>query len=338
MADTDLYDLFTAKEGVTEGTFTTPGAWSCDYEYDSWTTPVDLTSYSKLVANLTADKDVKVKIMVQFAQEEGNITDEGNLFTLKAGEAKDVYVELAKTVAEGVRVNQIYMQADLADVKFTVNSYKFISKTAEPTYGEEKNLAMDEYGNILAAEFEGYSDDAVVTFTYCVTTEKGDATKFAGWGYGQVSSINKYNKANDGDEVVDVDNIEALAFTKSVEGNNYVTCKLSVLKAALAAPADKNGRQGIYWNAWGQKDPWNAETDLEIINQTTVARVSVTIKDVVKDTEPEALKPALENAELVGTEYFSLTGVKSATPQKGINIIRRSFSNGSVQLEKALVK
>lgn len=55
-------------------------------------------------------------------------------------------------------------------------------------------------------------------------------------------------------------------------------------------------------------------------------------------SEPEALKPVLENAELVGTEYYSLTGVKSATPTKGINIVRRSFSNGTVVTEKALIK
>lgn len=51
---------------------------------------------------------------------------------------------------------------------------------------------------------------------------------------------------------------------------------------------------------------------------------------------PTSLKPV--SADILSTEYFSLTGVKSNTPHKGLNLVRRTLSDGSVQVEKALIK
>ncbi len=43
-------------------------------------------------------------------------------------------------------------------------------------------------------------------------------------------------------------------------------------------------------------------------------------------------------ATLVRTEYFSLNGTRLSTPQKGVNILRQTYSDGKVTVKKTLIK
>lgn len=47
---------------------------------------------------------------------------------------------------------------------------------------------------------------------------------------------------------------------------------------------------------------------------------------------------AVEAAEVIRTEYFSLNGVRTAAPQRGITIVRQTLSNGTVVVKKVNLK
>ena len=64
----------------------------------------------------------------------------------------------------------------------------------------------------------------------------------------------------------------------------------------------------------------------------TISVKSVTI------SHSTALSPITSDAEVVNTTYYNLTGVKSTTPQKGLNIVVRTLNDGSKVTEKLLVK
>lgn len=96
---------------------------------------------------------------------------------------------------------------------------------------------MDQYGNIEAKNFNGFSDDAVVEFTWNSENTSG----VIGWGSGSLKSI---------DGTVDLKE----GFTIQSEGTNVVTKKLGSLKDALNAGPDTYNRYGLYWNMWGCND------------------------------------------------------------------------------------
>ena len=51
-----------------------------------------------------------------------------------------------------------------------------------------------------------------------------------------------------------------------------------------------------------------------------------------------AVKNVSSSASVVSTEYYSLTGAMSATPVRGINIVKQTLSDGSTRYSKRLVK
>lgn len=64
----------------------------------------------------------------------------------------------------------------------------------------------------------------------------------------------------------------------------------------------------------------------------TISIKSVTI------SHSTALRPISSDTEVVNTTYYNLAGVKATTPQKGLNIVVRTLSDGSKVTEKILVK
>lgn len=73
----------------------------------------------------------------------------------------------------------------------------------------------------------------------------------------------------------------------------------------------------------------NSETDYPFKPQ---------IKSITLTRTSTALRPIYTSAELLSTEYFSITGTRSLTPHKGFNIVRRAYSDGSVVTEKSVIK
>lgn len=128
------------------------------------------------------------------------------------------------------------------------------------TYQAAKELTLSEGGNIFASEFEGYSDNAKVTFTYTVT----GSDNYKGWGNGTIYSIG---------QAITVGNHKV-----NNEGDNQVEFVLSDLKDALSASGfyhdeennvDVPMESGLYWHVWGFGD-----------GACTTTRAKVTIAEV----------------------------------------------------------
>lgn len=63
---------------------------------------------------------------------------------------------------------------------------------------------------------------------------------------------------------------------------------------------------------------------------------SFNVKDFYLTKKSNALPQIDGSATVVETSYLSLTGIRSKTPNKGLNIIRQTMSDGSVRTTKAL--
>ena len=172
----------------------------------------------------------------------------------------------------------------------------------EVVYDEGKSLSFDEYGNILASEFDGFDDDAKVEFTYTVTAEVGSATAFNGWGIGSVSSIDGSSKAFD-------------IKTITQEGDNVVKTTVGELKSFLAIH----------------------DEDEVVTAKISVVRKSVIVYSV-KEESATAVALPVSDASVVSTDYVSLSGQILAAPQRGVNIVRQTLSDGSVRTTKIVVK
>ncbi len=63
---------------------------------------------------------------------------------------------------------------------------------------------------------------------------------------------------------------------------------------------------------------------------------------ITPTTFPGDEETSIENipnaSEIVSSEYFTLGGTKVAAPQRGINIVRQTYANGTVKVQKVLVK
>ncbi|MBQ9636458.1 MAG: hypothetical protein IJV36_00995 [Prevotella sp.] len=145
----------------------------------------------------------------------------------------------------------------------TEAEFEELKKGVTPDYGEGKNISFDEWGNILASEFDGLSDEAKVEFTVLVEGEAtNDNGSVVGWGIGNIKSLK--GNVNVGD----------LPLQKV--GENVYTYSLKQLRAALEDEADEYGRQGLYWNVWNQG---NAQC----------SRKSVVAYDVKQDAESQII-------------------------------------------------
>ena len=172
-----------------------------------------------------------------------------------------IALEKTKTYAVGVdnaenefkgdiyakHVRQVYLQDQgvASTIKVegiwygTEAEFEEMKNASTPDYTEGKELSFDEWGNILASEFEGLSDDAKVEFTVLVEGEAtNDNGSVVGWGIGNIKSLK--GNVNVGD----------LPLQKV--GENVYTYTLKQLRAALEDEADNYGRQGLYWNVWNQ--------------------------------------------------------------------------------------
>lgn len=172
-----------------------------------------------------------------------------------------IALEKTKTYAVGVdnaenefkgdiyakHVRQVYLQDQ--GVASTINvegiwfgskaEFEELKKASTPDYGDGKEISFDEYGNILASEFDGLSDEARIEFTVLVEGEAtNDNGSIVGWGIGNIKSL----KGN-----VNVGDLPLIQV-----GDNVYAYTLKQLRAALEDEADDYNRQGLYWNVWNQ--------------------------------------------------------------------------------------
>ncbi len=189
-------------------------------------------------------------------------------------------------------VYQLSIQGKAADDVIKV-SRVYLTEAIEY---EETGTAIeyDQWGNILASEFDGYEDNAKVVFTYTTTGELtkddgGSAISIVGWGTGSITSL--------GDNSIKVADVPIKAL-----GENTLTFTLGELRTALEAGPDEYNRYGLYWNMYPQGNSTSTRTSVMIYKAKTTTSPSfsaVTISSTLSGTNENI--PVVAN----GKELFA---------------------------------
>lgn len=199
---------------------------------------------------------------------------------------------------------------------------------------EETGTAIeyDEWGNILASEFEGYEDNAKVVFTYTTTGElTNESGSIVGWGTGSITSL--------GDNSIKVADVPIKAL-----GENTLTFTLGELRTALEAGPDEYNRYGLYWNMYPQGNSTSTRTSVMIYKAKTTTSPSfsaVTISSTLSG-ENENI-PVVANGEALfadlsnkATNDFVINSI-TITPVGSFQSVQGQFrltsEDGNTQIE-----
>ncbi|MDO5527760.1 MAG: hypothetical protein Q4F85_16935 [Prevotella sp.] len=218
-------------DGVLTGTLTGGyGAVST-----GWNDGVDWSAYNKLTVVIESYSNDWGK--VYFSDVNGKSVAEVSFSTITKSTAVNLVFDGVS--AESLKaVKQLAVQGKATGDVIKISRVYLTEAVAYETEGKE--IAFDEWGNILASEFEGYSDNAKVVFTYITTGEltNAEGSSIVGWGTGSITSIDGTVKVAD----VPVKDL----------GDNEISFLLSDLKEALAAGPSQYGQYGLNWNMYPQ--------------------------------------------------------------------------------------
>lgn len=278
--------------------------WNCSTSYENgiltgeitggygavstgWGEAQNWTAYSKITAVIESYGNDWGKFY--FQDSAGDAIAEQTFSTI--GSTTNVTIMFDGIAEEKLKdVKQLAVQCkDAGDIIKVSRVYLTEAEEYEAT---GKEVVYDEWGNILASEFEGFSDKAKVVFTYTTTGElTNDQGSVVGWGTGSITSIDNEVK------VADVP-VKAL-------GDNELVFTIADLKDALASGPDQYGRKGLYWNMYAQ-------------GNSTSTRKSIVIYEV-KDLGTSV--NAIEIAKPVQNDViYNLAGQKVDAGYKGIVI------------------
>lgn len=309
---TELFTSTTEWNGKINGsTITISKQWD-GAGYANWS-GVDVSKYASVTAvlkNVTVDEGVN--LLVQYVDPATLSQDDK---TTKAVESGYVAPEKDGTLTLTCPLDQtctwpvwvIVLQGK------SVGSIEieklYLTESAE--WNLVKTLDMSKSSWINASEFSSLANDTKVVFTYNVTATVGEVSALVGWGVGEIAGADQ--EAKNG--FCNVQN----------EGANTAELTVADLKTVLEAATNKDG---ICWSVWGTSKPDGTAG-------VTVARVK--IEFFTKGTS--ALRPiTAPDAEVVSTTYYNLAGAKLSQPQRGLNIVVRTLSNGSTLTDKVVVK
>lgn len=180
----------------------------------------DLSNYEQVVV-MVETSTIGAQIVIEYADGTKNSTGGAD-----AGVTKLVCDLDSKGKSS---VKQIYIQCKEAGTLTLVRAYC----PDVLSYGDPITLEFNEWGQVESKAFNGYSDDAIITFTW---TSEG-TTGFTGWGAGSLKSL---------DGQVDT----KFGFSVKEEGTNTFTCLLSDIKEALNSGPNDYDMYGIEWNMW----------------------------------------------------------------------------------------
>ncbi len=258
-----------------------------------------------------------------FAWINGNVGDQSVSFEVSADKYPSTAVAkiYIKASADNDKDSDGDGKNDCYATPYTVK-FKSITRTKVDNSIDETLNAYDILTNgqvILKSDLEKFNPEDKVVFTYSVTWD-GEAD-FKGWGVGALRSGSDNTK----------DNVTLSAPAES--GTCTYTTTVEDLLAICGKHAAEEGEgkdntewEGIYWFVWGC-------TNNDVTCTTTKVSAQVYSSNVIS-----AIKDITPAATVVSTEYYSLTGAMSATPVKGINIIKQTLSDGTTRYAKKLVR
>lgn len=141
---------------------------------------------------------------------------------------------------EKSQVKEIYVMSK-RPCEITINS-AIIRKA--PKYREEHELKVND-SFIDASEFDGYSDDALISFNYCAegemtfVSDDGTTVRMNNWGIGIVCASSDVIEAKcPGQRII----------LKQIGEQSY-TCLLGDIRYLLDVE-DDDGERGLYWVVW----------------------------------------------------------------------------------------
>ena len=80
----------------------------------------------------------------------------------------------------------------------------------------------------------------------------------------------------------------------------------------------------------------NAKAVVMIVDLNTGLVVNAAVAKF--ENGPTSIEGVDSVAEIISTEYFTLGGTLLASPQKGVNIVRHTLSDGTISVKKVMVK
>lgn len=271
----------------------------------------------KIVCSEASDVQIKIE-----APTEENKYD-CQCFPIKAGEAvSGVFDEKVLTYGTG----SISIQATKAGASVTVSSFSLIK-----TDGTEEPVTS------FAGKSWGCSVPDIRTSGSVVFTKQ----------YGALDIVTKEGANCTFDPTTDGD----FSYTYKIEFESPVSIGLN-------AELDDKGNNGFAYN----DIPVETQSFEFVVNKETAVKgekkeptavgyiyvkakaesgypATVHVKSVMRTKSKfTALRPVKTDADVVSTDYYTLSGSKFSTPQKGINIVRRTLSDGTVQTDKVVIK
>jgi len=228
--------------------------WGFGEENDT-TTYADFSKYDRVIINLSGIEGpvTKLNLIVRYTIDGCESRD---LCTIVNGETT---MRLKLNEKMKGKVKSIFLMCDTV-CQMNITSAYF---DTEHTYGEPKQLNMSNIGIISADQFEGYSDNAMVNFTFETKGELmgvnqyGDMVDMTGWAIGIICSA--------------ADIIGGDLPTRSIVlrnlGKQVYSCELGDIRYLLSLK-DDDGECGIYWTVWAV----GGVTEANVIN-TTIAEV-----------------------------------------------------------------
>lgn len=231
-------------------------SWGWEFSNDSTGSPKDFSEYDELTAVIENISTDTTTLYLNVKYSSSDVTSSASAPIVNG----KVTIRLALDPASKSSIEQVYVMSKRA-CEMTVKDITF---SKEKQYGPEKQIkVVDSY--IEASEFDGYSDDAFVSFNYetkgemTFVSDSGTIEVMNNWGIGVICSA--------------VDVIEAICpgqriMVKTI-GKQSFTCHLGDIRYMLDLK-DDDGEQGLYWVVWTGG------------NLTEVNPLDVTIKEVIK--------------------------------------------------------
>lgn len=284
---------------------------------------MDVTNVKVLKVTCSRAKDVSLKVTV---------TDNGFAST-----ASEIAIEANKT-------NNIQL------TDYTSGTYTVSIKESTGGTGTDDGTGKPASGYVTVDDLtvkDTFGDENVITTfvgsnwggTAIGGQKKGSIT-YSG-RYGHVDFVDSkgdaltYNPATDGNWTLDVE------FASAVTGDLYWEFKKGTASKDFYGqkhilPGDKTATMTI-----APQDVDGTLSSLylkaEKVDESKYP-FTITIKSIKLTKSPAALRPVTTQADLLSTEYYTLTGVRSSTPHPGLNIVRRTYSDGFVVTEKTLIR
>lgn len=231
-------------------------------------------------------------------------------------------------------------------IEYTDGTTEKVTKFTKGTWGygtvpsTSGTITMkgDDWAGITITDADGNDivwdpvEDAEVTYTIYVYFKSLGGEMLFEYDHGVPAGTDYVNTENDRVQ-------PGATYAKLVINKDCVTKNGVTIGEGAGLSLDR-----LYLKNWGNSGGDDYDV---VINGGTLTKTKYTdptpepdpVPDPDEDPipDPTSLRPA-QAPTVLSTDYISLVGIRSATPHRGLNIIRQTLSDGSVRVSKAILK